>query len=76
LPARYRDRATLRPQEVFDLLGVKPSLGWRLINNGPLERVQLGPRAVGVTRASVERLLASGGPPAPTPVKRPKGSAS
>jgi hypothetical protein len=87
LPARYHDRAVLRPQEVFDVLGIKPSLGWKLINNGPLERIQLGPRAVGVTCASVERfIIASGVPPAQPPapsapqsqsrlVKRPRGAA-
>lgn len=65
LPERYRDRAVLRPNEVFELLGVKPTAGWKLINEGPLERLKLGRKSIGVTVASIERLLASGASPAP-----------
>jgi predicted DNA-binding transcriptional regulator AlpA len=60
LPEAFRNRAILRPNEVFEVLGVKPSLGWKLINHGPLVKVRLGARSVGVTCASVERLILSG----------------
>lgn len=62
LPPEFRDRAILRPVEVYRVLGVGSALAWKLINYLRLERTQLGPRAVGVTRASVERLIASGAP--------------
>ena len=46
----------LRPNEAFRMLGIGRSLGFKLLEEGRLERVQLGPRAVGITLASVKRL--------------------
>ena len=57
----------VRPDVAFRMLGVGKTLGFRLIRDGRLERVQLGPRAVGVTLASVKRLAEGGAEPSPEP---------
>ena len=57
----------VRPDQAFALLGIGKTLGFRLLREGRLERVQLGPRAVGVTLASVRRLAEGGTEPSPEP---------
>jgi len=66
----------VRPDIAFRMLGVGKTLGFRMLKDGRLERVQLGPRAVGVTLASVKRLAEGGTEPSPDPpalrVARPR----
>lgn len=50
----------VRPKQAFQMLGVKKTLGFQMLADGRLERVRLGPRAVGVTVASIKRLVERG----------------
>jgi hypothetical protein len=46
----------VRPKVAFAMLGVGKTTGFSMLRDGRLERVQLGPRAVGVTLRSIKRL--------------------
>ena len=46
----------VRPARAFAMLGVKKTLGFAMLKDGRLERVVLGPRAVGVTMRSIKKL--------------------
>jgi hypothetical protein len=50
----------VRPKVAFAMIGVGKTLGFAMMNDGRLERVQLGPRAVGITLRSIEKLVQQG----------------
>lgn len=66
-------RAVPGPNKVFEVLGVGDALGCGWLVNYVLEKVQLGPRAIGVLTRSVEKLLRDGVPEAAMP-KQPNPS--
>jgi hypothetical protein len=57
----------VRPDVAFRLLSIGKTLGFAMLRDGRLERVQLGPRSVGVTMVSIKRLAGGGAEPPPEP---------
>jgi excisionase family DNA binding protein len=48
----------LTPQQAFNLLQVKRSNGWRMIQDGTIPSVRLSPRVVRVPRQALEEMIA------------------
>ena len=77
MPDAHDDKPLIyRKARAYRLLGVGRTMGDALCASGDLETIPLGPRAIGVTRQSVERVAVEGAQKraAAKPAKRHKAA--
>src|SRR5438552_1582405 len=61
MPDTHDDKPLIyRKARAYRLLGVGRTMGDALCSSGDLETIPLGPRAIGITRQSVERVATLG----------------
>ena len=54
-------RKTYTPEEAFEIIGCKRTLGYELLRQNKIPHIRLGPKKIVIPRKALEELLANAG---------------